>query len=148
MRSALVSLVGFTCAFSPVRNVSHMAPAILGGSPITLDNSWVAQLSPETQQNLEQSRKFESLPSTHDNRSKRPVYNGHYVLTPPTGLSNPRLVLWSKDIVELLQLSEEQVDSQDFTDWVSGNLILGDTWATPYALSIMGTRKFCLRLLV
>jgi uncharacterized protein YdiU (UPF0061 family) len=37
-------------------------------------------------------------------------------------------------------LTKEQVESDDFVQWVSGNLVLEETWATPYALSIMGTR--------
>lgn len=107
-----------------------------------LDNSWVQQLSPETKKNLLKSQSFESLsPKVDDNRSKRPVYNGHYVLVQPTGLANPRLVLYSKDVAEgLLKLSEEQIDSGEFINWVSGNLVLGETWATPYALSINGNR--------
>ena len=106
-----------------------------------LENSWVKQLSPEMPENLIKSRKVESLPENDDNRSKRPVYNGHYVLVKPTGLREPRLVIYSQDVAQnLLGLTNEQVESEEFLNWVSGNLVLGETWATPYALSIMGTR--------
>ena len=41
----------------------------------------------------------------------------------------------------VLKLTKEQVESPEFVhQLVSGNLILGETWATPYALSIMGKR--------
>jgi len=107
-----------------------------------LDNSWPRQLTPETEINLLKSQSHESLsPKSDDNRSRRPVYNGHYVLVKPTGLPNPRLVLYSEDVAKSqLKLSEEQIGSEEFIKWVSGNLVLGETWATPYALSIMGNK--------
>lgn len=105
-----------------------------------LVNSWVRQLSRESDDNLERSRRQEGLSNDDDNRTRRPVFNGHYVLVEPTGLRDPRLVLYSKDVAEQLQLTADQVESDDFVKWVSGNRVLGETWATPYALSIMGTR--------
>jgi serine/tyrosine/threonine adenylyltransferase len=109
-----------------------------------LDNSWVRQLSQETEMNLLKSQSYASLsPKLDDNRTKRPVYNGHYVLVKPTGIPKPRLVLYSKDVAEnLLILTEEQSNSEEFVNFVSGNLVLGETWATPYALSIMGNRYY------
>ena len=114
-------------------------------SSIVLDNSWPRDLSPETSENLEKSRKIERLLPDDDNRSKRPVFNGHYVLVKPTGLKNPKRILVSDDVAyNLLNLSPEEVESDDFVRFVSGNLVLDDgkaeTWATPYALSIMGSR--------
>lgn len=114
-------------------------------SSIVLDNSWPRDLSPETPENLEKSRKMERLSADDDNRTKRPVFNGHYVLVKPTGLKNPKKIIVSDDVAHnLLKLTPEQVDSDDFLKFVSGNLVLNDgkaeTWATPYALSIMGTR--------
>lgn len=113
-------------------------------SPIVekLDNSWPRQLAPETKENLLKSQSHEKLsPATDDNRTKRPVFNGHYVPVKPTGLRNPRLILYSQDVAHnLLGLSDEQVSSDEFLKWVSGNLVLGETWATPYALSIMGSK--------
>lgn len=106
-----------------------------------LENSWVRQLSPETRENLEKSRRVSGLGEKDDNRTKRPVYNGHYVLVQPTPLKQPRLVLYSPDVAaQLLHLSQDQIHSQEFLDWVSGNLVMEETWATGYALSIMGTR--------
>lgn len=106
-----------------------------------LQNSWVQQLQPESPENLAKSRKYEGLPEDDDNRNKRPVFNGHYVLVKPTGLANPRLVLYSREVAhDLLNLTSKQVESQEFLDWVSGNIVVGKTWATPYALSIMGQR--------
>ena len=114
-------------------------------SSIVLDNSWPRDLSPETPENLEKSRKIERLGEDDDNRSKRPVFNGHYVLVKPTGLTNPKRIIVSDDVAyNLLKLTQEQVESDDFLQFVSGNLVLNDgaaeTWATPYALSIMGSR--------
>lgn len=110
---------------------------------LTLDNSWPRELSPETPENLQKSRDLEHLTQDNDdnNRTKRPVFNGHYVLVPPTGLDNPQRILVSQDVAQnLLGLTSTQVESEDFLKVVSGNLVLGETWATPYALSIMGTR--------
>eukprot|EP00532_Pseudo-nitzschia_australis_P004355 CAMPEP_0168201608 /NCGR_PEP_ID=MMETSP0139_2-20121125/23809_1 /TAXON_ID=44445 /ORGANISM="Pseudo-nitzschia australis, Strain 10249 10 AB" /LENGTH=642 /DNA_ID=CAMNT_0008127199 /DNA_START=541 /DNA_END=2469 /DNA_ORIENTATION=- len=114
-------------------------------SSIVLDNSWPRELSPESSDNLKKSRKIERLSPDDDNRSKRPVFNGHYVLVKPTGLANPKLVLVSDDVARnLLKLTPEQVESTHFLEFVSGNRVLNDgtaeTWATPYALSIMGSR--------
>ena len=110
-------------------------------SSLVLDNSWPRELSPETPENLQKSRDFEHLTKNDDNRTKRPVFNGHYVLVPPTGLDNPQRILVSQDVAQnLLGLTPTQVESEDFLKVVSGNLVLGETWATPYALSIMGTR--------
>jgi uncharacterized protein YdiU (UPF0061 family) len=98
-------------------------------------------LSPETPENLQKSRDLEGLGEGDDNRHKRPVFNGHYVLVKPTGLPKPQRILVSADVAHnLLQLTEEQVASDDFVDWVSGNMVLQESWATPYALSIMGSR--------
>jgi uncharacterized protein YdiU (UPF0061 family) len=111
-----------------------------------LVNSWVRQLNSETPENLKKSLQVSGLSSqtaaatTHDNRTKRPVYNGHYVLVQPTPLQQPRLLLYSQNVAALLNLSQEQIHSNEFVDWVSGNLVMQETWATGYALSIMTTR--------
>jgi hypothetical protein len=108
---------------------------------LVLDNSWPRELSPETPENLNKSRDQEHLTHDDDNRTKRPVFNGHFVLVPPTGLRKPEKILVSQDVARnLLGLTDEQINSDDFVQLVSGNLLLGETWATPYALSIMGTR--------
>jgi uncharacterized protein YdiU (UPF0061 family) len=53
----------------------------------------------------------------------------------------PRLIMCSEDVAcRLLELTKDQVASDDFLQFVSGNLVLQETWATPYALSIMGER--------
>lgn len=118
--------------------------------PLTIDfqNSWIKQLSPETPENLQRSLRSEGLSGKDDvNRTKRQVFNGHYVFVEPTGLKDPRLILVSSDVAERLKLSDQQLQSQDFLNYVSGNLVFDDdnnkssnSWATPYALSIMGTR--------
>lgn len=117
---------------------------------VALDNTWIQQLSPETPENVALSYTRAGLDGrpSHENEKnqrKRPVLNGHYVLVRPTGLSQPRLVLTSPTVAhDLLGMTEAQIDSDDFVAWVSGNDVhngsMGDSWATPYALSIMGTR--------
>ncbi|KAI2490816.1 hypothetical protein MHU86_23751 [Fragilaria crotonensis] len=126
---------------------------------IEFQNSWIKQLSPETPENLAKSSRFEGLSDTDSNRTKRQVFNGHYVLVEPTGLRDPRLILASQDVAKnLLHLSESTLESPEFLNFVSGNGLPTDTeiapdsadtttstntiqsWATPYALSIMGTR--------
>ena len=107
-------------------------------------------LSPETPENLQRSRQLEGLSEENDdNRTQRPVYNGHYVLVKPTGLPHPRLVLTSPSVAhDLLQLTPAQVASTEFLHWISGNhdndaaATAEETWATPYALSIMGQRYY------
>ena len=110
-------------------------------SNLPLDNSWPRELYSETPENLAKSRSIEGLGENDDNRKKRPVFNGHFVPVKPTGLTDPQRVLVSNDVAyNLLKLTPEQVESDDFVQFVSGNLVLGETWATPYALSIMGSR--------
>ena len=108
-------------------------------------NSWVQQLDRETLENYQKSLLQSRLPLDQTNTTKRPVFNGHYVLVAPTPLPNPRLVLYSTDVAEsMLGFSSEQIHDDDFLKFVSGNIqgIAKDntSWATPYALSIMGTK--------
>jgi len=108
----------------------------------SLQNSWVRQLSSETEDNLKKSRLEMGLPDSDDNRVKRQVFNGHYVPVKPMGLREPRLVLVSTDVAEnLLHLPKDTVQTTEFLNFVCGNTVVGETWATPYALSIMGNRR-------
>lgn len=93
----------------------------------------------------------------------RPIYNGHYVLVPPTPLKNPKLVIHSPQVSSMLGINEAEVYSDAFVKYFSGDVegafdsddadgtTVADvkppqqqqeiqTWATPYALSIMGRR--------
>jgi serine/tyrosine/threonine adenylyltransferase len=124
---------------------SESSATSVGNSPLSslvLDNSWPRELSPETTENLLKSRKVEGLSdNNNDNRTRRPVFNGHFVLVKPTGLPDPELLLTSDDVAyNLMHLTPEQVESEEFVQFVSGNFVLSETWATPYALSIMGSR--------
>jgi uncharacterized protein YdiU (UPF0061 family) len=107
-----------------------------------LVNRWVRQLDTETSENLQKS-----IASSNDdvnlnhNQTQRPVYNGHYVLVKPKGLPNPKLIIHSQQVAEFLGLTSYIINDQDdFVQFVTGNQIVEETWATPYALSIMGTR--------
>lgn len=134
------------CVFALTPSGNHSGGGTMAGtksvlSNLKLDNSWPRDLSPETSENFLKSIGIENLLEDTDNRTKRPIFNGHYVLVKPTGLQQPERILVSEDVAyNLLKLSKEQVESDDFLQWVSGNLVLEETWATPYALSIMGTR--------
>jgi len=88
----------------------------------------------------------------------RPIYNGHYVKVRPTALKNPKLVIYSPEMVRDLGFEEGEVYSEEFVAYFSGDVdgattfttdgngeeMEGlneiETWATPYALSIMGKR--------
>lgn len=121
------------------------------------DHTWLNHLDAES----ESSRRSAMIHTRHSsmddplfNRSKRPVFDGHYVEVQPTPLKNPRLILHSNDMARRLGLGEEAVKSEEFTKFFSGDVTdalaglssttdeerFGATWATPYALSIMGTR--------
>lgn len=126
---------------------SYPAGGPLDSLNSSLVNSWVRQLTSESEDNKQRSRKLSNLPDNDTNKSKRRVFNGHYVLVTPTGLPHPKLVVYSRDVAcNVLQLAptaaavSEIVESPDFLQFVSGNLTLQETWATPYALSIMGER--------
>lgn len=99
--------------------------------------SWLEQLSKE-------DKDEEQLKEETQNRVMRQVFNGHYVLVKPTPLRNPRLIAYSSDMAQKLGLSDDDVSSLDFVHFFSGTIDFAQTkaktWATPYALSIMGQR--------
>jgi serine/tyrosine/threonine adenylyltransferase len=140
-------------------------------------NSWVHQLSTETPQNYQKSLQSAGLSpdATQHNRTPRPIFNGHYIPVQPLGLDQPRLILYSPDLLASLlgphvpefvtdddttSLDGEALKARqfwhDFTQVVAGNVVVEPptntnpvnatsvvavpSWATPYALSIMGTR--------
>lgn len=117
------------------------------------DHSWVSQLSPETPQNRNKSKQRTPQDDGVSNNVRRPVFNGHYVPVKPDPLINPRLVIHSPDMANDLGLTAEDVNTNEFTKYFSGDIHAAfsdntngsdnidiQSWATPYALSIMGTR--------
>jgi|NOAtaT_6_FD_contig_121_289412_length_2501_multi_7_in_0_out_0_1 uncharacterized protein YdiU (UPF0061 family) len=110
--------------------------------------SWLEQLSKEDDQDEEEEDDDDDEqqvgPKEDRNRVMRQVFNGHYVLVKPTALRNPRLVAYSRDMAQKLGLSHDDVSSPEFVQFFSGTTDLeqtrAQTWATPYALSIMGQR--------
>lgn len=116
-------------------------------------HSWIEQLSPETESNRLKSKRKSPQDDGISNNVKRPVYNGHYVPVLPSALQNPRLVIHSPSMAQELNLSEQDIRSEQFVQYFSGD-VLGaldhlpheqgkqkvQSWATPYALSIMGKR--------
>lgn len=122
-----------------------------------LSPSWLDQLSPETPENYERSIKRVS----RQGHPGRPIYNGHYVEVRPQPLTNPKLVIHSPQLLaELKSFSTNEHTTDEFVKYFSGdvegaftsnnnndnnnrsdvNLNNIRTWATPYALSIMGKR--------
>ena len=99
------------------------------------DHSWTRHLVPDP----ETERRA-------PNRSSREVKSGHFVRVRPTPLRNPRVALYSAAMAKNLGIEESDVTgSSRFAAFFSGDAdaVPGmDTWATPYALSIMGKRQF------
>lgn len=123
----------------------------------SFSHSWIRDLNPEDPENYERS-----LAQSRGGPG-RPVFNGHYVSVRPTPLKNPKLVIYSPDMLSELGFREEEANSEPFVKYFSGdvdgafeNIVEEDTvdeddagmkaekdietWATPYALSIMGRR--------
>jgi Uncharacterized conserved protein len=118
------------------------------------DHSWVSQLNTETPENRLKSKERTPQDDGVSNNVKRPVFNGHWVGVKPAPLMNPRLIIHSPEMVQELGLSSESVHSDAFVKYFSGD-VMGAfedhedaetvqqkvvSWATPYALSIMGRR--------
>jgi hypothetical protein len=147
------SCVASATLASPLANFFH-----------SFHHSIIEQLSTETPTNFEKSMAMKSkLGNRHPGR---PVYNGHYVRVRPTPLKNPKLVIYSEEMGKELGLflggsttsnTDKDVmnvmESEVFLKYFSGDLdgavaLMDDSemkvdvesWATPYALSIMGRR--------
>jgi len=136
-RSASSSAI--SSSSSPMGATSTDAPRTVGSGATVLglgaaaDHSWMRQLTPdpETQRHV-------------PNRSSRQVKSGHYVRVAPTALKKPKLVIHSPAMAASLGIAEEDVLSDPFAAFFSGDAgaVPGmETWATPYALSIMGKRQ-------
>ena len=98
------------------------------------DHSWLQHLNadPETDKYA-------------PNKESRQVRSGHYVRLLPTPLPKPKYIIHSKAMATSLGISESDIQSEKFIRFFSGDQaqIPGlESWATPYALSIMGTRHF------
>lgn len=95
-------------------------------------------------------RKLHADPEAKDhgeNRQSRQVRSGHYVPVKPVPLMRPRLVTFSPELAAELGLSEEACRSDEFLRFFSGDVeavkkpdgsVGFGSWATPYALAIMG----------
>jgi len=126
---------GFTTSAAEASGTGDgdMGGATVIGLGARADHSWLAQLTadPET-------ARFAP------NRSSRQVKSGHYVRVAPSPLTAPRLVIHSPAMAASLGITEEDVASPAFSAFFSGDaaVVPGmETWATPYALSIMGKRQ-------
>mmetsp|Transcript_24074 Transcript_24074/g.37145 ORF Transcript_24074/g.37145 Transcript_24074/m.37145 type:complete len:737 (+) Transcript_24074:146-2356(+) len=140
--SITAQLIFYSTAYFPLffRTTSALnMSTVSGDNAVRLESfrkhwnfSWIDQLTEER-----------DTKSPDQNRVSRPVKNGHYVLVDPTPLRKPRLVLHSRDMASMLKLTDDDVASEEFLNYFSGNVSWiedSKTWATPYALSIMGTR--------
>jgi uncharacterized protein YdiU (UPF0061 family) len=100
----------------------------------TADLSWLRELNadPEAAKNA-------------PNRTSREVKSGHFVPVKPKALPNPKLILTSPVMAKQLGLSDEACRSKEFTQFFSGDIdaVPGfKSWATPYALAIMGNPHY------
>ncbi|CAE7931948.1 selO [Symbiodinium necroappetens] len=96
------------------------------------DQSWLDQLSPDPETDLH-------VPNT----DPREVKSGHYVEVWPTPLPDPKLVIYSQEVADMLGIPEDEVRSDSFTAFFSGQrseIPVLRSWCTPYALAIMGQR--------
>jgi len=96
------------------------------------DHSWVERLTPDP-----------DAKKHAPNKVSREVRSGHYVPVEPTPLPRPELVAASGAMARSLGLSAEEVAQEDLVRFLSGEQSLAPamrSWATPYALSIMGQR--------
>lgn len=134
---------------------NHNTPPPLYNFRKSFNHSWINNLSPEDPLNYERSTSKYSGGS----HPGRPVYNGHFVRVRPTPLKNPKLVIYSEEMCKELGIGVGEVESESFLRYFSGDVdgafqySMGgsgekggmeetpiETWATPYALSIMGRR--------
>ncbi|KAL7465516.1 hypothetical protein ACHAXS_005835 [Conticribra weissflogii] len=130
----------------------------------SLHHSWIQQLSPEDPENYQLSTTKYSSNRGGMGHPGRPVFNGHYVPVRPTPLKNPKMVVHSPELAAELGFHPKEVASQAFLKYFSGDVdgafetgesgdvdgagdeerdfekVPIETWATPYALSIMGKR--------
>lgn len=111
------------------------APSVLGLAA-RADHSWTRHLNPDP-----------DTDANAPNRKSRQVKSGHYVRVDPTPLRQPETVIYSPDMLKRLGIDEADVkapNGERFARFFSGDksAVPGmDTWATPYALSIMGQRQ-------
>lgn len=98
------------------------------------DPSWLRELRQDPEADAHQP-----------NRKSRQVKSGHFVKVKPTPLPKPRLVIVSPVMAGELGLSVDACRSQEFLRFFSGDVAAipnMETWATPYALSIMGRQMY------
>ncbi len=67
---------------------------------------------------------------------RRQVQNACYSRVTPTKVSNPKLVAYSKEVAELLNLSQKECESSTFTELFAGNSLLEDM--DPFAMCYGG----------
>jgi len=130
-----------TSSTSASSSLTSPNPNLLSKVSDNFDYSWLSSLSAETEENRLKSKRVSPEDDGISNNVKRPVYNGHYVLVKPTPLTDPRLVIHSPDTADKLGLTFSDVQTETFAKFFSGDTsVLEGTqsWATPYALSIMG----------
>jgi len=80
------------------------------------------------------------------NKVSRAVHSGHFVRVAPSPLPRPSLALASDELAAELGLDGAALSDPRFARYFGGELGAlplagGESWATPYALSIMGERQ-------
>ena len=106
----------------------------LAALALKFDNTWVRYLNadPEHKRNA-------------PNKKSRQVRSGHYVPVRPTPLPEVCYVAHSSAMANALDVGDEEAQSEDFIKFFGGHFDVVEnadgaaSWATPYALSIMGS---------
>ncbi len=92
----------------------------------SVDNTLIRELS-------EESTKYPTIFS-------REVRNAHFTLVDPTPVKQPRLILYSSEVAELIGLDPKECESDEFLETLSGNFLPGKMrgWATVYGCHCYG----------
>jgi len=130
MRRAAAAATAATTATTATKEEEEATKRGMEALASRASSSWVAQLTedPEGAANA-------------PNRASRQVRSGHYVLVDPTPLPAPELLLFSEELLQDMGLDATVTEDPRFARFFSGDksaFSLGASWATPYALSIMG----------
>ena len=146
MRRVSVCALGLTSRFASglIAAAARQSPR-LGGTRLQYssmdvfasrsDPSWTTQLSPDPESGKHAP-----------NRASREVKSGHYVPVDPTPIKAPELLLYSKELMSEMGLDAAAAEDPRFVRFFSGDKAalpeFQVSWATPYALSIMGEQLY------
>ena len=143
LRRVVVVVVGGASSSQTPRAMSTTTPNA-GALHATFERAVEASKNEGEQSWLERLDPDPETEKHAPNRTSREVRSGHYVRVTPERLENPRLVLASESCASAIGFELDVNNPGNlFLRYFSGDCEGVDglgTWATPYALSIMGSR--------